>query len=362
MCNRFLLNRRRFQGLNLVVIALLSLLASSFSFSAQPQKRQTLASDCNPAKPYDENQPDYIFISEPGCFYLERDMSISWPKMFKLSETKYTLVGSDLAIGISANNVVIDLNGKTIKAISSASGVRYLEGPTKEVHSITIRNGTIALKNLPEVQPLNGQGIFLNSEGIDVERAYRKHNYSDFGASKKASEFVPMQFRKVKYILENLTIQTGNWAAFLAGDGIVVRNCTIEVNSENALIIMGPNAIIENNTFVFRFVPGLSTVTPAIQSGPLLRSAIYLHAANDAIIRGNSIKIDQRDAPVSAVSAVDSKGIKLEGNTFNHENFVELRGESSATLKNNYIRLSKSSIKKAVPDRTLSSELSGDGK
>lgn len=141
----------------------------------------------------------------------------------------------------------------------------------------------------------------------------------------------------------------------LMGDGIVIRNCTMETSSENALVIYGPNAVIENNRIIYRLSGGpTSDRKRTAGHRPELRSAVYLRGANQAIVRNNTIDVSRWDRPVSAVAVVESKDVLIEGNRFNTDvTPVVLNGPSSATLKRNEVEGGWFRKKRMLPDAVL---------
>lgn len=149
---------------------------------------------------------------------------------------------------------------------------------------------------------------------------------------------MPSVFKKVHYVLENMDIDCTGGAAELFGDGIAVRRCRIKVHGNNALLLYGPNAVIENNGIDYEFNDDNPTSMPARDPKPpgyqpRIRSAIYLRAAHNAVVRGNTISTGRGE---HAVSLVDSQGVLIEGNTFGRDGGpVLLHGKSSATLRSN---------------------------
>jgi hypothetical protein len=290
-----------------------------------------------------QHTPGAVWIRQPGCYYLSGPFvaeGVSALDRLVLSGFDGATNRSGHIISTTGASILIDLNGFSLKARTGASGILGADAidirmrgrddtpmPPDQIHRVTIRNGTIELSERRGRR--TGDGVLLPSD----QSKWCVH-------SSRNPCPLPTSYRKVEYILENLTLKVDGVGASLMGDGIVIRNCTIEVEGENALVVYGPNAIIENNHIVYRFSdanPGLVTATYPKAPGraPEIRSAIYLRKADNAVVRGNTISIDWRDSPVSAVALIDSLNVNVEGNSFNTDKPVALNGKSSAIMKDN---------------------------
>jgi hypothetical protein len=247
-----------------------------------------------------------------------------------------------------APNVVIDLesrslatttwiDGVTLNLEEDPEGKRINKNSRNGEEQLEIRNGTINLVNdrLRE-SGLSGRGVIAPEQLTYIHARYRNANP------------MPSVFPKVRYVLENLKIRTENSAAMLMGDGIVIRNCTIEVEGENALVIYGPNALIENNRIVFRY---RSPIKPGNPSYPVAAAAIYLRAADGARVRGNTIELDSTDSSVAGVAVVDSHGVTVEGNRFNRDSeLVVRRGSSTVEFRGNTMKVGWPRKDRLLPD------------
>lgn len=311
---------------------------------------------CKPVQPMSDAQ-QFARIKEPGCYVLSQPFRQG--RWFVLSEGGWRSSGFEEMIETLGTDIEIDLAGLSLRSNDGVGGVtanagRYVVKPghyadeyvplgPDEVHRIHIRNGTI---DLTDSKGYSGPGV-IAPNGLNSS-VWLVHDLS-------RPEPLPTSFRKVEYVLENLTIKAPGEAAMLMGDGIVIRNCTIEVKAGNALIIYGPNAVIENNRIVYRFNGDPDRDrrrTPGHY--PELRSAIYLRGANKAVVRNNTINVSWWDHPVSAVAVVESKDVLIEGNRFNTDvTPVVLSGPSSATLRRNEFEGGWFSKKRMLPDALL---------
>jgi Right handed beta helix region len=342
---------------HILTIVLTGMLLSACALNAQdnasPQTATTMtpATGCKPLKP--NPSIGILLIKESGCFHMEESFSQGW--IFDIHALAYKGPNIPSMIHGEAADVEIDLKSKELKTDTYVSGIMVIAArynpkgrnvplESNEVHRVIIRNGTIQLKNTRNVG--NGFGVILAGQTNDTLKwYYYGDNLKDYGNPTSRPPF-PTTFRKVQYVLENLTIKTANAAALMMGDGIVIRNCTIEVENENALIIYGPNALIENNTIVYKFAAG--------NPKTILRTAIYLNRANNAVIRNNTISVDGGEAIASMVAMVDSKDVRIENNLLKGEaNAAVVQGTSSAVLKGNRIKEGVFKSERQLPDQTL---------
>ena len=322
-------------------------------FGAANQARADLNPNCSKLVPFLENSSDASSIEKSGCYYLDRNFSLGWIGSFPEGGLLTKKAQKGPIINIDADSVLFNLNGKTVSSKSYVGGIEISPTSNPFKGQITIRNGTLILKNGDSSDPYSGVGIRL---GYDQSPNKIKYPHYDFDNSVDLANLPAgdLKFRQVRYVLEDLTIKAGYTAAILSGDGIVVRNCIIEVEGPNALAVFGPNAIIENNTIVYKYVVGRQRVG-ALKDSTLIRSAIYLHGADNAIIRGNTIKIQAGDLLANAVSAISSKNVRIDGNKFSNNRIVELLGDSSAILVGNLTKNGLLGGEQIMPDQVLES-------
>ena len=206
----------------------------------------------------------------------------------------------------NAPDVELDLAGLSLSSNTGMSGVLSPHVKRGAEHRLVVENGSIELSDSDG----NRSGPAVIAPEYEVQRVHALRNYSA----------VPSTFEHVDYRLENLHLHVGGIGVLLMGDGIVIRNCTIEVEGENAIVIYGPHALIENNRIVYRHNnanPTLITATYPSAPGhyPQVPAAIYLRAADDAVVRGNTIEVKGQVA-AAGIALVDSKNAHMEGNRF----------------------------------------------
>jgi hypothetical protein len=296
----------------------------------------------------------HAFVKKSGCYQLGEPINVRWRSRFSEGQSR---IGSGYwMIGIEPVDVEVNLNGLLLSTetgnggvtarASRGDGLKWAPFAPNEFHRVVIRNGTINIRNSDGGK--TNKGILIPKEAQDI------HQWSS------NPDPIPSPFRKVEYLLENLTIKAGAAAALMMGDGITIRNCTIEVEGENALVIYGPNAVIENNRIVYRYSnadPHANPNRQATASYPEHHAAIYLRAADNAVVRGNTITVNGSDSsakePLSAVAVIDSKGVRVEANQFNLETPVLIHGASSAVLKANQAKVGWLGKQQALPDQEL---------
>lgn len=313
--------------------------------------RAQASSDCARIEPKSGAQ-QHALIERPGCYILERPFKQS--RWFVLSEGGWRSPGIAQMIQTTGTDIEIDLGGLSLRTDAGIGGISAMAGRYKnrfiplgldEIHRIRIRNGTI------EISDSDGYGAPAIIAPNDLNSSeWRVHSLVQPAPT-------PVSYRKVEYVLENLTIRTQGAAAMLKGDGIIIRNCTIESRAANALVIYGPNATIENNRIVYRHkdpIPDQNEKDWVPGHYARLRSAIYLRGADRAVVRNNTIDVSRWDRPVSAVAVVESKGVLIEGNRFSTDvTPVVLSGPSSAVLKRNEVEGGWFSKRRMLPDADL---------
>jgi hypothetical protein len=306
---------------------------------------------CSPLEPRSSAE-QYVVIKNPGCHVLAKPLRQG--RWFVLSEGGWRAPGHPVLMETDGTDLDIDLGGLTLSSDAGIGGVSANAGKyirefvplsPSEPHRIRIRNGTIELS---DSDGYSAPGVIAPNNLNSSE--WRVHSLVQPAP-------LPANYRKVEYVLEDLTIKTQGEAAMLKGDGIVIRNCTIEARANNAIIVYGPNATIENNRIVYRHkdsVSGQGEKDWAPGHYARLRAAIYLRGADRAVIRNNTIDVSRWDRPVSAVAVVESKDVLIEGNRFSTDvTPVMLSGPSSAVLKRNEVEGGWFSKRRMLPDAAL---------
>jgi hypothetical protein len=305
------------------VISICAVATCMVAGAANASERTFSCYPLHPKSPANQN----ALVKNSGCYFLEHD----WEQgaLFNFSEGgRRGSINSEL-LTITAEDVTIDLGGHTLGSNAGIGGIASSPGrytpqwiplSPNEVHRLIVRNGAIILSNAD-----NKATNYAITSPDEIALLHGQYEYEKFRSI----------YRKVEYRFENLTINARNAAAVLAGDGIIIRNCTIEVDSRNALVIYGANAIIENNRIVLHRTKSDSSERSrsAEQS-----SAIYLRNADNALVRENSIVVDTDD-DTPMILSVDSKNVHVERNRFNRRSSILLmQGQSSASLIGNLFK------------------------
>jgi hypothetical protein len=246
-------------------------------------------------------------------------------------------------ISIEGGDVTIDLMNHTLHSDGDSSGVsaflrpnvEYLEA-LKQRKNITIKNGVLDLRGL-------GKGVNL----ANLWRAYS----IDQAAPKNL-----IVYAKTNFILDNLLIKTDSIGIILEGEGNVIRNCIIESNGRAAIMMAGPNGLIENNTIVLsnKFMPGLASFTFAkfmegtyslgniynlLDERREPKAAIVLHQGTGTVIRRNRIEVKGKSETRHTIYITDaSRDVHVDRNTIiGTDDPVTLAKESTAILKDNVL-------------------------
>ena len=132
----------------------------------------------------------------------------------------------------------------------------------------------------------------------------------------------PLVYHYDRSLVEAMTIRAGWRGVEMRGGGNVIRNSTIEVDGHTAIVLMGPETVIENNTII---VHGKGDAKP-------FDAAIKLRDAKGAIVRNNRIVYKGLwpfgKAP-AAINLLDSTDVTIEGNTVERfEKLVRSNGET----------------------------------
>ena len=205
---------------------------------------------------------------------------------------------------------------------------------SQQTTRITLKNGVIDLRGL-------GIGVAL------IDRW--KMNFIDTSAPEG-----PPHYEKTGFILENLRIITDNTGVILEGDGNTIQNCIIESNGRAAIMMAGPNGLIEGNTIILdnrpfskirpitfdKFMEGIYNpvdIYRIIQTNRIQKAAIVLHQADNTLIRNNKILVkDESERRMSIYIDNNSKNINIIGNEFaNIKKLIILVNGSTAVVENN---------------------------
>lgn len=248
-------------------------------------------------------------------------------------------------ISIEGGGVTIDLMNHTLHSDGDSSGVsaflqQNLESleALKQRRNITIKNGVLDLQGL--------------GKGVNLTNLWRTYSI-DQGLPNGSIVYV-----KTNFTLENLLIKTNSTGVMLEGEGNIVRNCIIESNGRAAIMMAGPNGLIENNIIVLsnKLMPGLAPFTfgklmegrynpgyiyRLLQEGRTPKAAIVLHQGNGTVIRSNRIEVEGKSEIRHNIYITDaSKDVRVEGNTIvsNVDPVTFVKG-STAILRDNVFEL-----------------------
>jgi hypothetical protein len=138
-----------------------------------------------------------------------------------------------------------------------------------------------------------------------------------------------MDYQKTQYILENLVIRTKGVSVQIQGDGNIIRNCIIKSEGNAAIVLAGPNGVIENNKIILRnrWIPSevaagfdifgdvLRPLKEILPSRSRPRAAIVLRQASGTRIIGNSIEVEGASGNRHAIYVKDaSTNVLAQGN------------------------------------------------
>jgi|GEM_PF-5133851 len=323
-----------------------ALLAGCAYSHSYPQSMATVNSRgeaCIVSKPTEEALPHFWF-RESGKYCFIHSYSCS-KAPYALSITGENPPPCDQMVGVSVDNVDIDLMGNTLKSYDVISAYK---------NKNSIRNGEI--KGLIKMGAYNGIDHIGPGYKVLDEPFWHTDNNLPAGVSLKDwLALNPRREKNVAYInrsippieinalIENIHLQGGQRDLQLAGSGNVVRNSHFEfsikydktkdpasVLPEYGALQYGPRAVIENNTF---------DVYVDNDDGAIPTYVMYLQNAAGSIVRGNTIRIHGSKKNTIAIGLSMSKDVLIEDNVIENAGMpIEVSGDSSATQRNNRIK------------------------
>lgn len=175
----------------------------------------------------------------------------------------------------------------------------------RETVHLVVRNGYIDLRSF-------GKGVDFRSDWSSPLEDAPPHR--------------PQPYQKTRHVLENLVIRTEGLGIVLEGEGNIIRNCVIESEGEAAVVVIGPNNIVENNRIILAEPgsrrKGLSSFFSRKPEGAKgkpnpepIRTAILLREASGTRVSGNTIEVAGPSETRHAVYVRDaSKDVVIEGN------------------------------------------------
>lgn len=208
---------------------------------------------CSSVKSYAEscslvskkNNIDSVAIHEPGRYCLKEDIKLE--KYLVLSEGRYKGAGHVLDIG---QNVDLDFMQYVVEHDS-----KYASGLVLGKKNITIKNGSLEIKGKYSDGVRNsshGSSFFKVKDSASGESYACYMTYPKCGdvSYLKTESNVPPAYSDTYITINNMNIHTSYRGIELGGNNNVIRNSTIEVDDNNAILLLGQYPIVENNTII----------------------------------------------------------------------------------------------------------------
>jgi len=293
----------------------ISILMMSVQASAQ-------SADCIPVAPTEARGTSAHF-EKPGRYCVQQDFV---PKAY-YDWHRQQNVGQESFFYVDSPDVLIDLGGHSLRPAAAArSLIENGSQVGQKVHDVTVRNGQLTgpawlgvtlgafgtsfsrpESLLSDIDPK----LLANDKAIMPTLGPRTFSEAARESFQTYRNAVPpaAQFPRGGFVLEKLHIRLTNKrrsiGAMLQGADNIVRDCTIEVDGTIGLYLIGPRAVVENNTII---IHNVGPQRPA-------NAAIKLDRADGSVIRNNRIVIKGKGAPEQAVSLIESKDVRFENNT-----------------------------------------------
>lgn len=295
-------------------------------------------SGCIPVSIFELEKPygsQHFKIMVPGHYCLTMDIVNTYTWFDKLADIAAQR-SSGREFGILYANIELDLKGHKLQDHGASVGIVAVGTINNGlVKNITIRNGTL---------DLIGSAVVI--ENTPYSRIYDKPHK----VFPKASPSDPYQAARDGYIstqitLENLDITAGESAILLEGNDNIIRNCKIRVKGSNAIQIYGNNVQILNNEIIVESKYAYSDEKKWGKDIGHSMAPIMLRDGDNALISGNKITIkgDEANRPVQAISLRDSRNVRIDNNQFIgaqtiYKAFEAFNAESTATESNNSLK------------------------
>lgn len=168
----------------------------------------------------------------------------------------------------------------------------------------------------------------------DMPSATGKELWNASKSTYEGYEETPWDYRPVThYTVDNLQITSGGRGVVFSGAENALRNSTVEVESQVAMVSYGPKVLIENNTFIVHMGKDYYTA-------PATSAIVKLRDADEAVIRNNRfiVKGWNGKSP-AAINLINSKNVTIEGNTVEGaEILVRTDADSSVRETGNGLR------------------------
>lgn len=225
-----------------------------------------------------------------------------------------------------AHNLDLDLRGHLVSGepFDDTTGIRATG--TRLTH-LRVHNGIVRTPG-PK-----GVGVALapykdpgDPPSPEDQRPMTRADYDS--PSKTYIHSLPWEYQPpTYYTVENLRIHSGGRGVILSGIGNVLRNSVIEVDSPVAVLIYGPGAVIEGNTFIIS--------RPLGQAEGPTEAALKLRDAHGAVIRNNTFLVKGLFAAKAevAINLLESRDVVIEGNTVKGARSLVRKDAASSTIE-----------------------------
>jgi hypothetical protein len=246
------------------------------------------------------------------------------------------------ATGVALNNAKPHFDNEATRALLAAAaktgGVNIIKENMRIPHDLTVRNGTIRTPGP------RGVGVYLGfykNYGLSTnffEPAFAPLPEDDRPMSRQARgdpiTFVdPWNYQPdTRFTLDNLNIKAGGRGVIMTGAGNVLRNSTIEVDSDTAVYLYGPGSVVEGNTFIIHQNPKYPY--PAARPAALkLRDADgALIRNNRFIVKGGPFGMFKGQAEV-AINLLESRDVVIENNVIEGAKGLVRQDEASSMIE-----------------------------
>lgn len=203
---------------------------------------------------------------------------------------------------IQVSDVTFDLNEHYIEVLSHTGYWGLLISHQHPVRRAAVRNGAIRSLRGPY-----GVGVVSGHTYLHLDSEDRRPSPQIPPVPGDPPRYTDASsYPRTDHLLEKLEIEATWRGIAIGGGGNVIRDSTITVDGDMAVLSWGPDAVIENNTIRLKSKRGL---------GPL-STAIQLRDGDRSVIRNNRIVVDgyMDKAPV-AIRLLSSKDVQIVGNT-----------------------------------------------
>jgi hypothetical protein len=248
-----------------------------------------------------------------------------------------------------ASNVDLDLQGHLVTtepfedgsgiALSQSHSLENASNRARGPHDITIRNGIVRTPGKWGVSIYLG---FFKDYRLATDygaRAYAPLPEDERPMSEQAHRSMPIRFinpwnyqPETHFTIDNLNIKSGGRGVIMTGAKNVLRNSTIEVDSDTAVYLYGPDSVVEGNTIIIHQKPDYPY--PSERS-----AALKLRDADGAIIRNNRFIV--KDGPLGlfkgqaevAINLLESHDVVIENNIIEGAKALVRKDAASTTIE-----------------------------